>query len=112
MDYVDHRDKLALAMPLVIFPALPPPSAVPGLIHGLSLGLSLVFAEDCLDGLLAGGMACCEVEQLSHCSWFVASKLVDKGLIDHARDECSDDVCIYDVDKLIALLGKAANVLA
>jgi len=36
---------------------------------------------------------------------------MDEGFVGHARDECSNHVRIYDVGKLIALLGKVADVL-
>jgi hypothetical protein len=36
---------------------------------------------------------------------------MDKCFIGHAKDECSDHVHIHDVVKLIALLGKATDVL-
>jgi hypothetical protein len=36
---------------------------------------------------------------------------MDEGLVGCARDECSNHVCINDVGKLIALLGKVVDVL-
>jgi hypothetical protein len=36
---------------------------------------------------------------------------VDECFIGHAKDECSDHVRIHNVVKLIALLGKAADIL-
>ena len=66
MDPNDRRDKLAIVAPLAIFLAFPSPIAVLSLVRGFCLGLALVFAKDCPDGLLAGGMACREVEQLLH----------------------------------------------
>jgi hypothetical protein len=62
-------------------------------------------------GLIAGGMICCEVEQLPHHSRFAAPELVDECFVGHARDERSNHVCIHDVRKLIALLREAADVL-
>jgi hypothetical protein len=40
------------------------------------------------------------------------SELVDECFIGHARDERSDHICIHDIGKLIALLGKAMDILA
>ena len=111
VDSVNHRDELTVTAPPTVLLAFLPPGAVPSLVRGLSLGLVLVFAEDCPDGLLIGGMACSEVEQLPCCSWFAVSKLMDEGFVSHARDECSDHVYIYDVGKLISLHGKAMDVL-
>ena len=42
---------------------------------------------------------------------FEASELVNECFVGRARDECSDHVRIHDIGKLIALLGKEANVL-
>jgi hypothetical protein len=39
------------------------------------------------------------------------SELVNKCFIGHARDERPDHVHVHDIGKLIALLGKATNVL-
>ena len=78
---------------------------------GAARALALVFVKDCPDGLLAGGMACSKVKQLLHHPQFVTSELVDECFIGHAGDECSDHIRIHDVGKLIALLGKATDVL-
>jgi hypothetical protein len=43
---------------------------------------------------------------------FATSKLADEGFVGGARDEHSDHARIYNVEKLIALLGKVADVLA
>jgi len=59
------------------------------LICGLSPSLALILAKVCPDSLLAGGMACREIDQFSHHPWLVASQLIDKGLISCARDERS-----------------------
>jgi hypothetical protein len=107
VDPIDRRNEFAVAAPLAILLDFPSPIAVLGLIGGFSLSLALVFAKDCLDGLLARGVACHEVEQLPHCLWFAASELVDKFFISRARDECSNHIRIYDIRKLIALLGKS-----
>jgi hypothetical protein len=37
---------------------------------------------------------------------------VDECFISHARDERSNHVRIHDIRQLVALLGKATNVLA
>jgi hypothetical protein len=44
-------------------------------------------------------------------SKLVASKLVDEDLIGYAGDEHSDQISIDDVRKLVALLGKAPDIL-
>jgi hypothetical protein len=111
MDSINHRDKLIVMTPLVVLLAFTPTSVVPSLVHGLNLRLAIVFAKDCPDGLLAGGMACCKVEQLPCHSRFVASEFVDEGLVGCTRDERSDHVHIHDVGKLNALLGKVEDVL-
>ena len=112
MDPVDRRDELAVAAPLAVLLALHPSIAVFSLIHGFGLSLTLLFVEDCMDGLLAGGVACREVEKLPRLLWFAVSELADECFVGHARDESSNHVYIHDIGKLIALLGKAADVLA
>ena len=112
MDSVDRRDKLTIAVSPAIFLAHPLSIAVLSLVHGLDLSLTLVFAKDYSDSLLAGGMACREVEQLPHRPRLATSELMDECFISHAIDECSDHVRIHDIGKLIALLGKAVDVLA
>jgi hypothetical protein len=37
---------------------------------------------------------------------------MNEGLVGRARDECSDHVRVDDVRKLVALHGKAADILA
>ena len=111
MDPIDRCDEFTLMAPPTILLAFPSLTVVLSLVHGFSLRHTLVFAKECLDGHLTGGVACHEVEQLPHCPWFAASKLMDECFIGHARDECSDLVQIHDVRKLITLLGKAADVL-
>ena len=64
VDPVDYHNELTVAVPPAILLALHSSVVVLGLIHGFSLSLTLVLLEYCVDGLLAGGMACCEVEQL------------------------------------------------
>ena len=111
MDLVDRHDKLTVVTSPAILLAFPSPIAVLSLIRGFGLSLTLVFAKDCPDSFLVGGMACLEVEQLPHRPCLTASELVDECFIGRARDERSNHVRIYDVGKLIALLGKAADVL-
>ena len=65
-----------------------------------------------MDDLLARGMVCCEVEQLLRHSWFVAYELMNERFVGRARDERSDHIRIHDIRKLVALLGKAVDVLA
>jgi hypothetical protein len=112
MDPVDHCDELTIMMPPTVLLALYSSTVVFSLVCGSSLSLTLVFAEDCTDGLLARGVACREVEQLPHRSRFATSKLMDECFVGRARDEHSDHVRIHNIGKLIALLGKAADVLA
>ena len=57
-------------------------------------------------------MACGEVEQLLRPLWFATSELMDECFVGWVEDECSNHVRNHDVGKLIALLGKAADVLA
>jgi hypothetical protein len=109
---VDCRDELAITVPLVVLLTLHSLVVVLGLIRGFNLRLTLVLLEYCADGLLTGGVACCEVEQLPCSPWFATSDLVDECFISHARDERSNHVRIHDIRQLVALLGKATNVLA
>jgi hypothetical protein len=109
---IDCHDELAVTAPPVVLLTLHSSVAVLGLIRGFNLRLTLVLLEYCADGLLAGGVACCEVEQLPCSPWFATSELMDECFISHARDECSDHIRIHDIRQLVALLGKAANVLA
>jgi hypothetical protein len=112
VDPIDYRNELAVVAPLAVLLALHSSVAVLGLVRGFSLSLTLVLPEYYVDGLLAEGMACCEVKQLPHCSWFTAPELVNESFVDHARDECSYHIRIHDIGKLVALLGKAMDVLA
>ena len=50
-------------------------------------------------------------EQFPGRPWFAASKLMDECFIGRARDEHPDHIRVHDIKKLIALLGKAVNVL-
>ena len=111
MDPVNHRDELAVVVPPAILLAFSPSIVVLSLICGFGLNLTLVLVEDCMDNLLAGGVACCEVEQLLCCLWFAVSKLMNECFIGHARDECFDHIRIHNIGKLNALLGKAVDVL-
>jgi len=112
MDSVDRRDELTVMTTVVVLLALPPPIEVLSFVLGFGLSLNLVFVKDCLDGLLAEGMTYHEVEHLPRRSWLAASELMDEYFIGHARDEHADHIRIHDIGKLIALLGKAADVLA
>ena len=111
VDPVDYHDELAIAVPPAVLLAHYPSITVFSLIHGFGLSLALVFAEDCMDGLLIGGVACHKVEQLPCRSWFVTSELMNECFVGRAEDECSDHVHIHDIRKLIVLLGKVVNVL-
>jgi hypothetical protein len=64
MDSIDRRDKLTVGAPPAILFSFSPSIAVLGLICGFVLSLTLALAEDCMNSLLAGGMACREVKQL------------------------------------------------
>ena len=64
VDPIDRRDKLDVATPPAVLLAFPSPITVLSLIRGFGLGLAFVFAKDCPNGLLTGGMACGEVDQL------------------------------------------------
>ena len=64
VDPIDYRNELAIVVPLAVLLALHSSVVVLGLVHEFSLSLTLVLLEYCTDSLLAGGMACCEVEQL------------------------------------------------
>jgi hypothetical protein len=81
VDLIDCHDELVVTVPPAVLFALPPPIAVLSLVRGFSLSLTLTFAKDCLDGLLVGGVACHEVEQLLRCPRFAASKLMDECFI-------------------------------
>jgi hypothetical protein len=111
MDPVDRRDELIVTVPPTVLLAFSPLIAVLRLVLGFGLSLTLVFAKDCTNGLLVGGVACHEVEQLLHHSCFAASELMNKCFICHARDERFDHVYIHDIGKLVVLLRKATDVL-
>ena len=111
VDLVNYHNELAVAAPLAVLLALCSSVAVLGFVHGFSLSLTLVLPEYCAHGLLAGGVACCEVEQLPRSSRFATSELVDECLIGCVRDERSDHVHVHDIRELIALLGEAVDVL-
>jgi hypothetical protein len=111
MDLVDHCNKLAVAAPLAVLLALYLSIAVFSLIRWFGLSLSLVFAEDCMDSLLARGVACRKVEQLPRRPRFAVSEFVDECFVGHARDERSNHVRVHDIGKLVALLGEAVDVL-
>ena len=106
MDLVDRCDELDVAAPPAILFALYPSIAVFRLVRGFGLSLTLVFIEDCTNGLLTEGVACREVEQLPRRPRFAASEFVNECFVGRARDEHSDHVRIHDVGKLIVLLRK------
>ena len=112
VDPVDRRDELAVAAPPAILLACSSPIAVLSLIRGFGLSLTLVLVEDCTYNLLVRGMTCREVRKLSCHPRFAVPDLVDECFVGRAKDEGSDHVCIHDVEKLIALHGKAVDVLA
>ena len=112
MDPIDGYDELAVMVPPIVLLAFYSPIAAFSPIYGFGLCLAFVFAKDCTDYLLIEGMTCHEIKQLPRHSWFAAPELVDKYFIGHARDERSNHVHVYDVEKLVALHGKAADVLA
>ena len=72
----------------------------------LVLGLAPVptTAEDHPDHLLAKGMVCGNVEQVTGGTGLHTAELVDQGLVGCPREECTDDVCIDVIRKGIALL--------
>jgi hypothetical protein len=109
---IDCHDELAVAVPPAILLALYSSVAVLSLVHGFSLSLTLVLLEYRTDGLLAEGVACCEVKQLPRSSWFAMSELADECFVGHAQDERSDHIHIHDIMELVALLGKATDVHA
>ena len=111
LDPVSGHDTLAIMMPPAVLLALYSSIVVPSLIHGFGLSLALMFVEDCTDGLLTRGVPCYEVEQFPRHPQLAASEFVNECFVGHTRDECSDHVRIHDVKKLIALLGKAMDVL-
>jgi hypothetical protein len=106
VDPIDHHDELAIMVPLAILLTFSSLIVVLSLIHRFSWSLTLVLAKDCTDGLLAGGMACLEVEQLPHHPWLATSELMDECFTGHARDERSNHVRIRDIRMLITLLEK------
>jgi hypothetical protein len=78
VDPVDDYDELAVVASPTILLAFYSLIVVLSPICGFGLRLTLVFVEDCMDGLLARGVTCCEVEQLPCHSWFAAPKLMDE----------------------------------
>jgi len=111
VDPINRRGKLAVTAPPAALLAFAPSIAVLSLICGFGLSLTLVLVEDCMDVLLTGGLAYCEVEQLPCHPRFVAFELMDERFVGSARDERFDHVRIHNIGKLIALLGKVADVL-
>ena len=68
-------------------------------------------AEVGLDGLLASGILCGDVQDLPHHVRGLTAERVDERLAGCATNEGVDHVSIDDVGELIALLGEALNVL-
>ena len=111
VDPIDCRNELDVMVPPAILLALHSLVAVLGLVRGFSLSLTLVLPKYRVDSLLAGGVACCEVEQLPCSLRFAMSELMDECLIGCARDERYDHIHVHDIRQLIALLGEATDVL-
>jgi hypothetical protein len=59
VDLVDGYHELTVTVPPTILLAFYLPIVVLSLIYGIGLRRTLVFAEDCMDGLLIGGVTCC-----------------------------------------------------
>ena len=72
--------------------------------HGLAVEVGL-------DGLLASGILCGDVQDLPHHVRGLAAECVDERLAGCAANEGVDHVGVGDVWELIALLGEALNVL-
>ena len=72
----------------------------------LVLGLAHVLAsvKDHSDCLLTGGMVRGNVEQVTGGTRLHIAKLMDQGLAGCPREERTDDVCINDIRKGVALL--------
>ena len=71
----------------------------------LALGLTFVsaFVEDRSDRLLARGMVCGDVEQVTGGTGLQTAELMDQGLIGCPREEHADDVYVDDITKVVAL---------
>ena len=74
------------------------------MVHALGLAFVPASVEDRSDRLLAGGVVSGDVEQVADGMGLQAAKLVDQGLVGRPREECTDDVCIDDIRKGVALL--------
>ena len=74
----------------------------------LALGLAFVLAsvEDRSDRLLAEGVVCGNVKQVTGGTGLQATKLVDQGLTGCPKEECADDVCVDDIREGVASLRK------
>jgi hypothetical protein len=57
-----------------------------GLSHGLATG------EDCPDCLLAGGMVCGDVLEITSGEWLSTAELVNEGIAGGPNQECTNDV--------------------
>ena len=72
----------------------------------LVLGLTLVLAsaKDRSDHLLAGGVVCGDVEQVTGGTGLHTTKFVDQGLIGCPREEYADGVRVDNIRKGVAML--------
>ena len=77
------------------------------------LGLAFVLAsvEDRSDYLLAGGMVCGDIEQVTGGTGLQAAKLVDQGLAGRPREECANDVRVDDIREGVASLEEPTDVI-
>ena len=72
----------------------------------LALGLAPIptTAEDCPNCLLVEGVVHGDVEQVAGGMGLNTAELVDQGLAGCPREERTDDVCIDNIRKGVALL--------
>jgi hypothetical protein len=96
VDPVGGHDELAVMTPPAVLLALYSLIVIASLVRGFDFSLALMFAEDCTDGLLTEGVACCMVEQLPRHSRFAAYELMNEHFIGHAGEECFDHIRIHD----------------
>ena len=81
------------------------------MVFALGLALVLTAAEDRPDHLLAGGMVCGNVEQVTGGTGLKAAKLVDQGLTGRPGEECADNVHVNNIRERVASLGEPADVI-
>ena len=79
----------------------------------LVFGLTFILAsvEDHSDRLLARGVVCGDIEQVTGGTGLQEAKLVDQGLVGCPREECVDDVRVDDIREGVASLGKPMDVI-